>query len=88
MVILWRAVGPADRPALQLLNNDCFPLRYEESFYDSACNNEAHVYTLAAFDDGPMVAAIVLRVGPASRFEDAVVSTWRSWDDPVSGRPN
>ncbi len=84
---VWRAISPQDRGALADLNNACFPLRYEDEFYDSVCGNKPGVISLAAFDGGDMVAAIVLRCAPASRFEDAVVSTWmtwNSWNDPVS----
>jgi hypothetical protein len=84
---VWRAIGLRDRAALQDLNNSCFPLRYEEEFYDSACGEKPGVLSVAAFEHGAMVAAIVVRFGPASNFEDSVVSTWNSWsswDDPVS----
>jgi hypothetical protein len=81
--LVWRAITPHDRSALKDLNNDCFPLRYEESFYDSACGPHANTRSIAAFEDNVMVAAIVLRCAPASEFDDSVVSTW-GWDDPVS----
>ena len=84
---VWRAIGLRDRVALQDLNNACFPLRYEEEFYDSACGENPGVLSVAAFEHGAMVAAIVVRFGPASNFEDSVVSAWNSWsswDDPVS----
>jgi hypothetical protein len=81
--LVWRAITPHDRSALKDLNNDCFPLRYEESFYDSACGPHANTRSIAAFEDNVMVAAIVLRCAPASKFDDSVVSTW-GWDDPVS----
>ena len=87
--LLWRAIGSRDRCALADLNNDCFPLRYEDDFYDSVCGNRPGVISMAAFEGGDMVAAIVLRCAPASNFEDDVVSTWRSWsswDDPVNTR--
>ncbi len=84
---LWRAISPSDRSALTELNNACFPLRYEDEFYDSVCGTKPGVISIAAFEGEQMLAAIVLRCAPASEFEDSVVSTWvswGSWEDPVS----
>jgi hypothetical protein len=86
----WRAIAPDDRVALQRLNDECFPLHYEESFYDLACNGKPGHISLAAFESGVMIAAIVLRYAPSADFEDCVVSRWftwtSSWNDPVSKR--
>ncbi len=88
---IWRPVCSSDRSALVALNNQCFPLRYEEEFYDSACGGAPGTFSHAAFVDGSMVAAIVLRAAAASNFEDSVVSSWGGggwggWGgvDPVS----
>ena len=84
---IWRPVSPSDRCALVALNNACFPLSYEDEFYDSVCGAAAGTFSQAAFVGETMVAAIVLRCAAASNFEDSVVSTWGawgSWDDPVS----
>lgn len=69
--LYYRQMSSSDKPLMQRLCLECFPLEYPEPWFDSLLRGNPNIYTLGAYEleTGDMVGMIVGQIQPVKQFE-------------------